>query len=254
MTTVLVGGTGYVGSTLSGQRDFDIEVHRSNIEDISGLNAKLVVCAGLPAAKYIANRDPMGDWSNMTRLASVLATTTVDEFILISTIDVYQPPIGVDEFDAPAWAGPEAYGVNRLWFELFVRATFAKTRILRLPGLFGPRLRKNLVFDLLSGRSDHYAKADPSSLFQFFDVTTLWDLIDAVREADLDLLNVSSEPVTAQEVATLFGVSLTPDGTRAIYDIRSVHAALFGGTDGYLVPASSQLDGISDLRDSWGAH
>ena len=41
----------------------------------------------------------------MAALAQVLATVTARRAVLISTIDVYQPAIGVDEMDPPDFDG-----------------------------------------------------------------------------------------------------------------------------------------------------
>jgi len=248
---VLVGSTGFVGSTLSLQGSFDLAVHRPDLDDLRGIEADEVVCAGLPAAKYLANRDPEGDWENVRRLAGVLATMRVRRFVLVSTVDVYQPPVDVDESHAAAFAGDQAYGRHRAWFEAFVRSQFDDHVVVRLPGLFGPGLRKNLVFDLLEGRDAQWAQVSGQSSFQFFDVTRTWDVVEQARRSGIHLLNVATEPVRAQEVADLFDVRLEPAGTGVRYDVRTRHGAELGGQDGYLQSREDQLAGIAHLRNTW---
>ncbi len=247
---VLVGSTGFVGGHLKRVHPFELEVHRPNVGDLAGRSADLLVCAGLPAEKWRANQDPQADWENMAALAQVLATVTARRSVLISTIDVYQPAIGVDENDPATFAGAAAYGTHRAWFEAFFTARFPDCTIIRLPGLFAPDLRKNLIHDLLHGRDDQYRAMNPASHFQFFDTRRTWEMIQWAWSHDVRLLNVSSEPVTAQEVAELFEVTLAGDSPLAEYDMRSVHAETFGGAGGYLFDKREILAAIDGLRGS----
>lgn len=245
----LIGSTGFLGSQLRGMHSFDLAVHRPDVATLRGHELDLLVCAGLPAEKWRANADPAQDWANMAALAQTLATVRAQRAVLISTIDVYQPAVGVDESVPAAFDGEGAYGTHRAWFEAFFQARFPGALVMRLPGLFGPGLRKNLVFDLLNARRDQYAGMNPASRFQFFDTTGTWQLIEAAWERHVRLLNVSSEPVSAGAVADLFGVDLQGTGPQVTYDMRSQHAAQFGGRDGYLFSRESVLAGIAALRD-----
>lgn len=248
---VLVGSTGFVGATLARVSHFDLAVHRPDLDEIRGVRARELVCAGLPAAKYLANADPEGDWRNVTRLAGAVAEVEADRAVLVSTVDVYDRPVGVDESAPPAYDGAAAYGRNRAWFEAFVRAHVPEHVVLRLPALYGTGLRKNLVFDLLEGRADQWARVNGRSTFQFFDVARTWDYAVRARAAGLRLVNLATEPVTAQAVADLFDVVLPTDGPEVHYDVRTRHAGALGGANGYLVTAAEQLGGIAALRCAW---
>jgi nucleoside-diphosphate-sugar epimerase len=248
---ILIGSTGFVGSALSIQSRFDLAVHRPDAERVRDSESDELVCAGLPAAKYVANRDPDADWANVVGLAGLLATARAGRFVLISTVDVYQPPRGVTEAAPATFAGPEAYGRNRAWFEAFVRAQFPDHTVVRLPGLFGDGLRKNLVYDLLEGREEQWTQVDAGSTFQFFDVRQTWSVVQAAREEGVRLVNVATEPVTAQAVADIFGVTLGSTGRQVHYDVRSDLAGRLGGADGYLQTADQQLAGIARLAESW---
>lgn len=183
----------------------------------------------------------------MAALAQVLASVRADRAVLISTIDVYQPPVGVDETDPAQFDGSGAYGTHRAWFEAFFRSRFPDALVLRLPALYAPDVRKNLVHDLLHGKADQWARVNPSSTFQFFDTNQTWTMIDRAWGEGIALLNVTSEPVTAQAVADLFGVRLTSQTPPVRYDMRSVYADTLGGHDGYLFTAEYVLEGISAL-------
>jgi nucleoside-diphosphate-sugar epimerase len=176
----------------------------------------------------------------------------VERFVLISTIDVYQPPVLVDETARPLLDGDETYGRHRAWFERFVMERFDSWTVVRLPGLFGPGLRKNLIFDLLEGRDDQYSRVNSKSRYQFWDVTETWPLVEEAARLGIDVLNVATEPVAAGDVAQRFGVALPETGPEVMYDVHTRYASELAGRDGpYIRSAEEQLAGIDRLRDSW---
>lgn len=253
MTTVLIGSTGFVGRTLHEQLTFDLEVHRPNVTSLCGAEIDLLVCAGLPAAKWLANREPLDDFTNMAALAAVLDTLTVDRFVLISTIDVYPACAGVSECDVPPLDNPQGYGRNRAWFERFIHSRFPRSLTLRLPALYGMHLRKNLVFDLLEHRHEQISGVHADSTFQFWDVAQTWSLVERALDEEIPVVNVATEPTTAQEVADVFDVRLGTAGTPVHYDMHTRHGLALAGREGpYLRTSAETLLGISALRDAWG--
>ena len=87
--SALVGYTGFVGGTLHRARAFDVLVNSKNADDLRGGAFDLVIHAGVPAVKWIANKDPAADLAAISSIRGVLATMKIAELILISTIDVY---------------------------------------------------------------------------------------------------------------------------------------------------------------------
>ena len=69
--------------------------------------------------------------------------------------------------------------------------------IVRLPGVFGPRLKKNVIYDMLCGDFTRASAAD--STLQFYDVQRLWGDITRAREHRLQLLNIATQPVTLRD-------------------------------------------------------
>lgn len=61
MTNALIGYSGFVGSTLLKQAQFSALFRSTNIHEIENGEFDIVVCAGAPAQKWIANRDPADD-------------------------------------------------------------------------------------------------------------------------------------------------------------------------------------------------
>jgi hypothetical protein len=111
---------------------------------------------------------------------------------------------------------------------------FPELHIVRLPGLFGPGLKKNVIYDLLH---DNCLDAiHPESAFQYYDVTSLWEDLEIIEKNELDLVNLVTEPLgTKRMVDTCFPQKQVGPGKGAAahYDLRSRHAELFGGHHGY---------------------
>lgn len=238
----LIGHSGFVGGTLLRQRAFDSLFNSRNVEELKHRGFQSVVCAGLPAAKWIANRDPDADMRNIAALCEVLRTVEAETFVLISTIDAYPKISGVDEsFDCHAMDN-NPYGAHRLFFEDFVRDRFPSCFILRLPGLFGRGLKKNVIYDLLH---DNCLEAiNPKSSFQWYDLDRLADDIETAIACRLSLVGLMPEPVVTQEILDRFfpGKAVGDKaGPEVHYDVRTRHAAKFGGSGDYLMDAEEVL-------------
>ena len=120
MSSALIGCSGFVGTTLLKQRSFDGLFRSVNVEQIAGNKFDLLVCAGAPAQKWLANRDPENDLRGMERLMGQLDRVECDTCVLISTVDVFAQPLGVDEDSVADASGLQAYGLHRLRLEEFV--------------------------------------------------------------------------------------------------------------------------------------
>jgi len=237
----LIGHTGFVGGALAGQTRFDDFYNSANVESIAGRRYELIVCAGARAEKWRINREPEADAAELERLKAALARAEAERLLLISTVDVYRDPVGVDE-DSEIDAGALApYGRHRLELERWAAARFP-TAIVRLPGLFGRGLRKNVVYDFLHDNRLEQIHAD--AVFQFYDLENLWADLELVLRHGLMLVNFATEPVAVRELARdVFGREFRnrPSGPPARYDFRSKHAAVFGGANGYLYDRAAVL-------------
>ena len=90
MSNALVGFSGFVGSTLLKQATFESLYRSTNIGEIAGQQFDTVVCAGAPAQKWIANREPEADRQKIEGLIAHLKAMTCKTFVLISTVDVFK--------------------------------------------------------------------------------------------------------------------------------------------------------------------
>jgi nucleoside-diphosphate-sugar epimerase len=245
MTNALIGHTGFVGSNLLRQQQFDDCYNSTNIDTIEVKDYNLVVCAGTPAAKWIANREPAKDRENIQQLTRHLAAVKAGKFVLISTVDVYPVPLGVDEESLVDMEKCEPYGKHRLELEHFVADRFDAC-IVRLPGLFGTGLKKNVIYDLL--HDNNLNLINPRGVFQFYSLEHLTRDINVALQSNLKVINITSEPVSVAEVAYVcleheFANDI--DGPAARYDYLSRYAHLFGGHNGYLY---SKQQVLADLQ------
>jgi len=225
----LIGYSGFVGSTLLRQRSFEHLFRSTNIADVRKGRFDLVICAGAPAQKWIANRDPEGDTENISRLIEDLDGTICERFVLISTVDVFEHPLGVDEDTPPEERRLHPYGINRLRLERFVEERFPEALIIRLPGLVGPGLRKNVIYDFLN--DNNLDAIDSRGVFQFYPMVNLWRDIEVALEAGLNLLHLTAAPISVADVACegfgrKFDQEVVP--SPAQYDLRTRHASSYG--------------------------
>lgn len=99
------------------------------------------------------------------------------------------------------------------------------------------------------------AFTDSRSRYQFYPLMRLWRDITAALAADLTLLNLTTPPVTAKAVYQ--AVTGRSDWTNLLdkppfdYDLRSCHAALLGGRDGYLCTEAEELQEICAFMRGW---
>lgn len=231
MRSALIGHTGFVGQNLQQALQFDVLVNSSNVEELRGGDFDLVVCAGARAEKWKANRDPAADLAGIDRLLSALREVRARQFVLVSTVDVFARAAGVDESAEPDAQHP--YGRHRRLLEVLCAHRF-DALIVRLPALFGPGLKKNALYDLL--HENQVEQIHPKSTYQFYDVRWLWSDAGRARQAGIKLLHLATEPLSMGEIAErcFSRILRAPDGGPAHYDVRSRHAGLWGGRDGYL--------------------
>ena len=159
---------------------------------------------------------------------------TCKTFVLISTVDVFKSPLGVDEATAVDESGLHAYGLHRRLLEKFVESHFPHYLIVRLPGLVGPGLRKNVIFDFLNDNNLH--AIDSRGIFQFYPMVNLWYDIQIALDAGLQLVHLTAEPISVADVSKQgFGKHFeqAQANSPAVYDMRTRYAEIFGSSGHY---------------------
>ncbi len=251
MSNALIGYSGFVGSTLLRQATFDSLYRSTNIGDIQGKQFDTVVCAGAPAQKWIANKDPEADRQKIDGLIEHLKSVQCRTFVLISTVDVFKSPIGVNEATPVDETDLHAYGLHRRLLEKFVENHFPNHLIIRLPGLVGPGLRKNVIFDFLN--DNNLDAIDARGVFQFYPMVNLWFDIQTCLKDELKLVHLTAEPVSVEDIAELgFGRTFDNllDKPAAVYDMRSRYGAAFGSRTPYQYSAKETLQAVRAYAQS----
>ncbi|TFB74350.1 pyridine nucleotide transhydrogenase [Cryobacterium glaciale] len=235
MTSAIFGYTGFVGSNLTAQYEFDNVFNTSNSMESAGKDYDFVVFAAAKAEKWRINKYPAADIQHIQELEGLIAGVRAKQFVLISTVDVYISPNGVDEATEIATDGLSPYGAHRYRLEEFVRAQHPGALVVRLPGLFAAGLKKNVIFDLLTNNNVERIHAD--STFQYYNLEHLWSDIQIALAHDLLTVNLTSEPIrTGDLVRAAFGYDFDnrpDDANVGSYDMQTNFAELFGGSGSY---------------------
>jgi hypothetical protein len=218
---VLVGDTGLVGNVLQQSTRFDATFNSSNIRQLPSLSSRideLYLCC-LPATKWLVNQQPKKDFNNVLSIVDVLAKINARKVVLISTIDVYEhTPQGADEECWPVY-GRLGYGTNRLLFENLVQDTLGfDTCTVRLPAVFHPLIKKNVLFDLLN--DNNVDQINANSAYQWYPLKRLWQDLQAVRGEEV--INLFPPPIETMEIMDKFfpGVPVSM-GKRIEYNYRT---------------------------------
>jgi dTDP-4-dehydrorhamnose reductase len=240
--TCLIGYSGFVGSNLQQQYSFDDLYRSSNIQEIRGKSYDLVVVSGVSAAKWRANQAPEEDRQAIQGLLDHLVHVKADRVVLMSTVDVYPVAANVDECFDCASLPNHAYGTNRLYVEESLQSSFNNVFVVRLSGLFGPGLKKNVIYDLLHDNCLNVI--NPDSVFQYYDMTSIWKDVEVILKQSIPLMNLASEPVATSWIrdACFPGKQIGSEPAPvASYDVRSLYSGIFGRNKGYRFDAGEVM-------------
>lgn len=246
MNTALIGYTGFVGTNLANQNSFTDTYNTSNIDTIDGREYDLVVSAATYSEVWRINQAAEEDMARITALIQHLKKIKAKKFVLISTVCVYKNPVGVDEDTPIDLEGLMPYGVNRYHLEQFCQNNF-DTLIVRLPGLFGHGLKKNVIYDFL--HDNNTDRIPYNGVYQYYNLDHIWQDIQTALLHNLNVLNLATAPVRTDEVLDYcFGIKNfknEPEGVKpANFDMHTKHAPLFGATPPYLASKQQILDEI----------
>ncbi|WP_017221015.1 NAD(P)-dependent oxidoreductase [Moritella dasanensis] len=247
----LIGYSGFVGSTLLKQASFKYLYRSTNIEQIQNNEFDTVVCAGAPAQKWLANKEPQEDKAIIDTLIGHLATIKCKKFILISTVDVFIDPTDIDELTSVDEAGLHAYGLHRRQLEKFVEDNFDDYLIIRLPGLVGPGLKKNVIFDFLN--NNNLDAIESRGVFQFYPMVNLWADIQLAEKENLKLVHFTAAPVSVSTIACKgFGIDFKNEilESPASYNFKTRYAGIFSGASCYQYSVKETLLAIRAYAQS----
>jgi nucleoside-diphosphate-sugar epimerase len=163
-------------------------------------------------------------------------------------VGVYKTPVSVDEDTVINPNELLPYGANRYYLETVCSDMF-DTTVIRLPGLFGAGLKKNVIFDLLN--DNNVEKIHAAGVYQYYDLGNIWKDINVALVNNLEVVNFATEPVATKEVAKYaFGIdfdNMPSDIKPALWDMRTKHASVYGGIGGYLYSKEQELKSIKEF-------
>lgn len=248
MRTALIGYTGFVGGNIAAKHTFTDYYNSKNIAGIEGKEYDLVVSAANRAEMWRINAEPEKDIAEIKEFIGHISKATITKLVLISTVGVYKTPVGVDEDTAIDENGLTPYGQHRYYLENYCAEHF-DTTIIRLPGLYGQGLKKNVIFDFLN--DNNVDRIHSASRYQFYDLGNLWADIERALAHKLPLLNIATPPISVAELSEeCFGKPFTnapEDVTPANWDMQTKYAAIFGQSGKYLYSRDQEIAGITEF-------
>ena len=245
----LLGHTGFVGETLKAQARFDGQFSRGNIVESKNTHSELLICSAAPAQKWWANANAAEDLDNIQKLVSSLESMQAVKAVLISTVDVFDNPLEIDEDSTQVTTVQNAYGKNRRFLEDEFTRIFKEALVVRLPALVGPGLRKNALFDLKN--DNQVSSLNGASVFQFYPMEKLWEDLTLAINNKLELLHLTSEPISLGYIAkSIFGIELGSLPDPVIYNFQTKYAILWGKQSRFQYTADQSLAAIQDYSKS----
>lgn len=110
-------------------------------------------------------------------------------------------------------------------------------------------MRINLKNEFLSVGFTALQFTDSRGVFQYFNLKYLWGIIGKALERNMSLLNVAVEPLTSREIYEFVYPDRIfineQDKPFPHFDIRTIHASLFQGHNGYIM---NRLFCLEDIK------
>lgn len=242
----LLGSDGFVGQTICKKLVEIRKFNRKNMQELLEVNLDFLIVSAVSAEKWRANIDPSSDLENIERLIRFLKKIQTKKLLLISTIDVMGTNHEFNEDSPRLEVIPSPYGLNRNFLERRINEIFEESSILRLPGLFGPGLKKNLLFDIIN--KDIIDTPPLESTYQYLFAPRIIDLIDEMVSSEIKLFNAATEPIKVRDLIHEAKTSLAPvvKNFQRIKDASIIHYKMKTKyrEGGYLMKSSEVLNEI----------
>lgn len=197
----VVGGRGLTGSAIVKHlEENDIEyanIQRDNKTEYQGKSCHVLIFANGNALKFKANQDPFFDFNaSLTSLAEYVHKINYKQFVLISTVDVYDKKSELEttkEDSVINTSSLNTYGFHKLLCENYVRHYCQNYLIFRLPGLVGMGLKKNPVYDFIN--SEKKVMISPNSELNLINTRFMAESIFKILDLDIknEIFNLASK-------------------------------------------------------------
>ena len=186
----IIGHTGYIGNFIKKKSKKISHLYNSkNIQKIKNKFFDIVYLAAPSSLKYYANKFPKKDKDNIIKLIQKLKYLQCNKIIYFSSTDILYAKKSKKNF----------YGINRLKIENFIKKNFKNYLIIRLPSLFGGKLKKNFYYDILKKKSLKYYNSKTE--LQWYYLENILKDIKHLNKKKYKIVNLISEPISCGEIA-----------------------------------------------------
>ena len=155
----VLGGKGFVGSAvcsmLAARGEEFVSIGRENYADYRGTACDVFVNCDGSARRFWANQRPAEDFqASVATTMRSLFDFQFGLYVLLSSVDVYvdtsDPALNAEDSEIE-FGRLEPYGFHKWVSEELVRRYAPEWLILRLGNMVGPGLKKNPIYDAISG-------------------------------------------------------------------------------------------------------
>lgn len=187
----LIGSHGTVGQSILDHVSVDCSFNSDNIDTLKDYNVNTLIIAAPSGNRLYVNQNADQDAAGIKRILNAVCQAKPKHTILIGSLDAVARP-------------DTLYGANRLMFEQQLKE-ISTTTVLRLSTLIGPRIKKNLLYDIK--HNQYIEHIDPDSILQW---CLLDDLPKIINNTPMGAtVNIASVPIRNQDIITHFRPDLT---------------------------------------------
>jgi nucleoside-diphosphate-sugar epimerase len=215
MKIVVIGAGGFVGSAIVNYlKSINIaveSVHRTNFKQSDNLYDICIDASG-SSKKFIAEENPAVDLVNsVVNCSKVLKYYPSKLHILISSVDIYKKlddPITTNEDNLENIPAVTRYGYHKFITEQYVKTYSTNWLIFRLSGMIGDGLKKNPIFDLITGNTFWIS---PKSEFQYINTESVSKIIWEVINKGIcnEIFNIAGKgTISFEQLAIDYGLTI----------------------------------------------
>lgn len=218
-TCLVIGAKGFIGSAVAAEaaaRGYTVTaVDLDNYEASKGAEADVLINAAGNSRKFIDDQDPVKGFElSVTSVMNVLHDFRFKFYVQLSSGAIY-PDEGNPRENGEATplkpAKMTRYGFHKWLTEQLVRHYAPKHLIVRMGGFVGPALKKNALFDLLTGGP---LFVHPDSEFQYMDTRdlakALFELYEGATGTET-LFNLSARGTVSVRQAAAWAGRVLPE-------------------------------------------
>jgi hypothetical protein len=187
---IAVVGNGLIGKRLQQFVNANYVFDSKTLLDVPLHEYHTVYVAAPSGNRIWASENPDLDSASTGLLIRTLLILKCQRIVLISTGDTQVRP-------------DTGYGKNRLELENAIRGRFSNHYVIRLPGLIGNDITKNILYDI-KHKTEWATKINGLTKQQWYPLDNLEQDITSILSNDKREVNLVSEPILTQDIVDEF--------------------------------------------------